>query len=78
MSAAETTWIEANQRDLTAAIGEVRIALERVAKGEPVLGGSGKTAAPTSAAPAAAQPVCRLWPVAIRASHSADVRRRRA
>jgi hypothetical protein len=61
MSAAETTWIEANQRDLMAAIGEVRIALDRVAKGEPGLGASDTTAAPTSVAPSAAQALCSAF-----------------
>jgi SpoVK/Ycf46/Vps4 family AAA+-type ATPase len=60
MSAAETSWIEANQRDLMAAIGEVRIALDRVAKGEPVLCASGTTAAPTSA-PSAAHALCSAF-----------------
>ena len=61
MSAAETSWIEANQRDLMAAIGEVGIALDRVAKGEPLLGASAATAAPTSAAPSAAEALCSAF-----------------
>src|SRR5215472_13209192 len=62
MSAADPTWIEANQRGLMAAIGEVRIALDRVAKGETAPGAFDSTAlAPTSGAPPAAQALCSAF-----------------
>jgi hypothetical protein len=59
MSAPETNWIEANQSDLMAAIGEVRVALDRVAKGEAATDHSDtELAAPTMAAPSAVQALC--------------------
>jgi hypothetical protein len=55
MSAPELNWVETNQHDLMAAVGEVRIALDRVAKGEPLEGPNNQVAGQSSASPLAVQ-----------------------
>jgi hypothetical protein len=59
MSAAESNWIETNQRDLMAAIGEVRVALERAAKGAAIEGTCNLEE--TSAAPSGVQALCSAF-----------------
>jgi hypothetical protein len=68
MSAPELNWIEANQRDLMAAVGEVRIALDRAVNGAAVEGDDHlqgiditKEAGQTSAAPSAVQVLCSAF-----------------
>ena len=61
MSAASPNWIEANQRDLLTAIGEVRVALDRIAKGEDGSAPHLDAVHQSSAVPSAVQALCSAF-----------------
>ena len=61
MSAASPNWIEANQRDLLNAIGEVRVALDRIAKGEDGSAPHLDAVQQSSAVPSAVQALCSAF-----------------
>src|SRR5215470_16153793 len=67
MTAAEPNWIEINQRELMTAVGEVRLVLDRAAKGPPLEAtdnlerGDNKGAMQTPAAPSAVQVLCSAF-----------------
>ena len=61
MSAASPNWIEANQRDLLNAIGEVRVALDRIAKGENGSAPHLDAVHQSSAVPSAVQALCSAF-----------------
>ena len=61
MSAASPNWIEANQRDLLTAIGEVRVALDRIAKGENGSAPHLDAVHQSSAVPSAVQALCSAF-----------------
>ena len=61
MSAASPNWIEANQRDLLNAIGEVRVALDRIAKGEDGSAPHLDAVHQSSAVPSAVQALCSAF-----------------
>ena len=61
MSAPEPDWIELNQRELMAAVGEIRVALDRIAKGEAVEETGNQAAGQSSALPSALQTLCSAF-----------------
>jgi len=61
VSAASPNWIEANQRDLLTAIGEVRVALDRIAKGEDGSAPHLDAVHQSSAVPSAVQALCSAF-----------------
>jgi hypothetical protein len=61
MSATQPDWIEANQRDLLAAIGEVRAALDRTAKGEARSDPDNGVAEQSPASPSAVRTLCSAF-----------------
>jgi AAA+ superfamily predicted ATPase len=58
MSAPEPNWVEANQRDLIAAVGEVRTALDRAIEGEAFDGIDNEVAKPASTSPSTLETLC--------------------
>jgi hypothetical protein len=61
MNAAEPNWIETNQRDLMAAIDEVRAALDRTAKGDALGNPDSLTAEQSWASPSTVQTLCSTF-----------------
>src|SRR5437763_11080262 len=57
----QPNWIEANQRELMAAIDEVRVALDRVAKGEALEKSDNQATGQGSAQPSALKIVCSAF-----------------
>jgi hypothetical protein len=58
MGAREPNWIEANQHDLMAAVGEVRVALDRVGKGEALEGTDNAAAGQNTGLASTVQALC--------------------
>jgi len=58
MGAPEHNWIEANQHDLMAAVGEVRVALDRVGKGDALEGTDNAAAGQGTGLASAVQTLC--------------------
>src|SRR4051812_40067404 len=61
MNAPEPDWITANQRELTAAVGEIGAALDCLAKGEAAAAAESAAAEPGLAPPSAIEALCSAF-----------------